>query len=220
MKRFNSVKSFIAIPPTTEPYSHTHHNGHDTMKSLRIALILVWSLMTWPDLVVASDLAVKLASNEHILLIRHANAPGVGDPPGYSLERCETQRVLGDDGKRQSVRIGDWLRLQGVSTGRVLSSVWCRCQQTAERLNFGPIQVEPALGSFFDEPDKGPLLNRQLQQLIAGELATKAGKALILVTHHVNIREFVGANIGSGDMVLARVTPQGTVLDYRVIQSP
>ena len=220
MKRFNSVKSFIAIPPTNDPYSHAHHNGHDTMKSLRIALILVWSLMTWPDPALASDLALKLASSEHILLIRHASAPGVGDPPGYSLERCETQRVLGDDGKRQSVRIGDWLRRQGVRTGRVLSSVWCRCQQTAERLNFGPIQVEPALGSFFDEPDKGPLQNRQLQQLIAGELPTKAGKALILVTHHVNIREFVGENIGSGDMVLARVTPQGTVLDYRVIQSP
>ncbi len=220
MKRFNSVKSFIAIAPTNDPYSHTHHNGHDTMKSLRIALILVWSLMTWPDPALASDLALKLASSEHILLIRHASAPGVGDPPGYSLERCETQRVLGDDGKRQSVRIGDWLRRQGVRTGRVLSSVWCRCQQTAERLNFGPIQIAPALGSFFDEPDKGPLQNRQLQRLIAGELPTKAGKALILVTHHVNIREFVGENIGSGDMVLARVTPQGTLLDYRVIQSP
>ena len=183
-------------------------------------MIFAGWLIAWAYPAFASELAQQLASSEHILLIRHAHAPGVGDPPGYSLERCETQRVLSDDGKRQSVRIGDWLRKQGVRTGRVLSSVWCRCQQTAERLNFGPIQIEPSLGSFFDEPGKGPAQNRQLQQLISRELLGKDGKALILVTHHVNIWEFVGANIGSGDMVLARVTPQGTLLDYRVIQSP
>jgi phosphohistidine phosphatase SixA len=190
------------------------------MNALRIALFLGWLLLAWPHAVLASDLATRLASSEHVLLMRHAYAPGVGDPPGYSLERCETQRVLSDDGKRQSLRIGDWLRSQGVRAGRVLSSVWCRCQQTAERLNYGPIQVEASLGSFFDEPDKGAQQNKQMQQVIARELSGKAGKALILVTHHVNIREFVGENIGSGDMVLARVTPQGTLLDYRVIQSP
>ena len=212
----------MARPGAIDPSANPRHIMKliDESKRLRISVIFAGWLIAWAYPAFASELAQQLASSEHILLIRHAHAPGVGDPPGYSLERCETQRVLSDDGKRQSVRIGDWLRKQGVRTGRVLSSVWCRCQQTAERLNFGPIQIEPSLGSFFDEPGKGPAQNRQLQQLISRELLGKDGKALILVTHHVNIWEFVGANIGSGDMVLARVTPQGTLLDYRVIQSP
>ena len=110
-----------------------------------------------------SDLSDRLKSKHHVLLMRHAYAPGVGDPPGYSLERCETQRTLNDEGKAQATRIGQWLRGQGVTQAQVLSSIWCRCQQTAERLNLGPVRVEAALASFFDDPaQEGP---RQAAQI-------------------------------------------------------
>ena len=171
--------------------------------------------LLWAGGAQASELADKLATGNHVLLMRHAYAPGVGDPAGYSLARCETQRTLDAGGKEQEQRIGQWLQAQGVRQAQVFTSIWCRCQQTAERLNLGKPVVEPSLASFFDTPAKAPAQNRQLQAFIAQALKTKGERALILVTHHVNILEFMGQNIGSGDMVLARVNAQGQMLDYQ-----
>ena len=58
----------------------------------------------------ATEIAQALHAHDYVLLMRHAYAPGVGDPPNYSLDRCEGQRLLNDEGKRQAVRNGDWLR--------------------------------------------------------------------------------------------------------------
>lgn len=168
----------------------------------------------------ASELSDRLQTSSYVLLMRHAYAPGVGDPSGYSLQRCESQRLLNEEGQAQAVRIGQWLRAQGVTHAQVHSSIWCRCQQTAERLRFGPVQIEPSLASFFDEPAQASSRNQSLQKFIAQKLQTKGNHALILVTHHVNIREFMGQDIGSGDMVLARVTPQGRLLDHKLFPSP
>jgi len=168
----------------------------------------------------ASDLSDLLKSDAYVLLVRHAYAPGVGDPPGYSLERCETQRVLNDEGRRQSERMGLWLRRQGVERAAVYSSVWCRCQETARRLQLGPVKIEPALASFFDQPQQAAEQTARLQAFVAQMLRTKKDQALILVTHHVNIRDYLGPDVGSGDMVLARVDAKGKVLGYKVYPSP
>jgi len=177
-------------------------------------------LMAFHGALYAGEVAERLKTANHVLLMRHAYAPGVGDPAGYSLENCESQRILNDQGKQQSVRIGQWLRDQGVAKADVYSSIWCRCQQTAERLGLGPVTVEPSLASFFDEPAKAPEQNRRLQEFVAKALKTKGDRALVLVTHHVNIQEFMGQNIGSGDMVLVRVNAQGKMLDYKRYPSP
>lgn len=168
----------------------------------------------------AAGVSDLLLTHDHVLLMRHAYAPGVGDPRGYVLGRCETQRVLNDDGKTQAVNIGRWLRAKGVQDARVFTSIWCRCQQTAELLNVGPVTIEPSLASFFDEPGQASARNTSLKAFIAQALRSKRNQALILVTHHVNIREFMGQDIGSGDMVLARVNPQGQLLSYQVFRSP
>ena len=168
----------------------------------------------------ASSLAEKLLSADYVLLMRHAYAPGVGDPPGYSLDRCETQRILDTQGKRQAERTGQWLRKQGIHHAVVLSSVWCRCQQTADLLGYGPITLEPTLDSFFDTPERAEAQNQALQRRLASLVSQPKRAPLILVTHHVNILQYVGENIGSGDMVLARVGPQGRVLEHLRIPSP
>ena len=155
-----------------------------------------------------------------MLLIRHAYAPGVGDPPGYSLERCDTQRVLNEQGRAQARRIGQWLKAQGLERAEVYTSVWCRCRQTAELLELGPVSVEPSLASFFDQYQRAAAQNQALQAFVAKALRAKKGQPLILVTHHVNIREFMGKDIGSGDMVLVRVDAQGRALDHRHYPSP
>lgn len=168
----------------------------------------------------ASELAERFKTGDHVLLMRHAYAPGVGDPPGFSLERCETQRLLNDQGKRQSVRIGQWLRTQGVERASVYTSAWCRTRQTAELLGFGQVTVEPSLASFFGQPQQAAAQNQRLQDFIARALRAMPGQPLILVTHHVNIREFIGKDVGSGDMVLARVDGQGRMIDLRLYPSP
>jgi phosphohistidine phosphatase SixA len=168
----------------------------------------------------ATELSQALQSPDYVLFMRHAYAPGVGDPPHYSLERCEGQRLLNDDGKRQATRIGEWLRQQGVQRASVMSSVWCRCTETASLLKFGEVKVEPSLASFFDVPSRAASQNAALKQLLSRALPSKGNNALILVTHHVNIAEFTGENIGSGDMVLAHIGPQGQLLDFRLYPSP
>ncbi len=186
----------------------------------RLFECLLWALaLAWSG-VHASELSDRLKSSHHVLLMRHAYAPGVGDPPGYSLQRCETQRVLNEEGIKQSLRIGRWLRAEGVDRAQVHSSTWCRCRQTAEKLGFGPVMIEPSLASFFDEPHMASARNQSLQDFVARALQAKGDQTLILVTHHVNIREFMGRDIGSGDMVLARVNAQGRVIDYKVYPSP
>ena len=168
----------------------------------------------------ASELSDQLSSDRYVLLMRHAHAPGVGDPLGYSLDRCETQRLLDDRGKSQAVRIGHWLRAQGVIQASVHASPWCRCRQTAELLDLGPVVIEPSLASFFDQPEQASSRNKSLQAFISKSLRLKNSRPLVLVTHHVNIREFVGQNVGSGDMVLAQVDANGRMLNYRLYPSP
>lgn len=168
----------------------------------------------------ANDLAENLRSSSYVLLMRHASAPGVGDPPNYKLDDCKTQRNLDTEGRRQAVVVGDWLRKQGIQSANVFSSIWCRCKETAALLNFNGYRVEPSLGSFFDEMAKAPESNRALRRFIDQHLKTKGDRALILVTHHVNILEFSGENVASGDMVLVKVDARGNRLSHEVIPRP
>ena len=168
----------------------------------------------------ASDLAEKLQSPDHILLMRHTLAPGVGDPANYSLSECKTQRNLSAEGREQAIVVGNWLRHQGIQNAEVYSSTWCRCKDTAQLLGYKGWQIEPTLASFFDDMSKAKIQNQRLQSFIAEKLKTKGQQALILVTHHVNIYEFMGENVSSGDLVLAKVDKQGKMLSYRVIPRP
>jgi phosphohistidine phosphatase SixA len=182
---------------------------------LLIAASLFSSLVTH-----ASDLSEQLKSPDHVLLMRHARAPGVGDPANYTLRDCKSQRNLDSEGRAQAKTVGNWLRKNGVDKAEVHSSAWCRCKDTAELLAFGDVTVQPSLGSFFDEMHKASERNQALQLFIAGKMKAKGDKALILVTHHVNIFEFMGENIASGDMVLAKVNTAGKMISYKLIPRP
>ena len=152
--------------------------------------------------------------------MRHTLAPGVGDPANYTLVDCKTQRNLSAEGRQQAVIVGDWLRHQGVKSADVYSSDWCRCKDTAQLLGFKGWQIEPTLASFFDEMHKAQAQNQRLQSFIVEKLKTKGKQPLILVTHHVNIFEFMGENVSSGDLVLAKVDAQGKMQSYQVIPRP
>jgi phosphohistidine phosphatase SixA len=168
----------------------------------------------------ASELSEALKKSDHVLLMRHALAPGVGDPAGYSLQDCKTQRNLDSKGREQAQRTGQWLKKQGVSEALLFTSAWCRCKETAESLALGVPVQEASLNSFFDDMRQGAQSNSRLQKFISSQLKIKGTKALILVTHHVNIAEFMGQNVGSGDMVLAKVDTNGKVLSFKIYPSP
>lgn len=143
------------------------------------------------------------------ILLRHAQTErGVGDPPGFRLGDCATQRNLSDEGRRQSQRIGAALADADVRVDRVLSSQWCRCLDTA-RLAFPRHAVEPfaALNSFFDDRSSEPSQTREARARIA---AVRPPGNAVFVTHHVNILALTGVAVGSGEAVL--VLPPDRVL--------
>jgi len=193
------------------------------MKMLKKSLIkLLWVVfgLVVSFQVCASELSELLKKPDHVLLMRHAIAPGIGDPAGYKLQDCKTQRNLDATGRAQAQKTGQWLKAQGVGNALVFSSAWCRCKETAENLAFGTPALEASLNSFFDDMRQGSQSNANLQKFIANQLKAKGDKALVLVTHKVNITQFTGETIGSGDMVLAKVNAAGKMISFKTYPSP
>ena len=162
----------------------------------------------------------NLNDGHHVLLMRHADAPGIGDPPGYKLNQCATQRNLGERGRKQSELIGAWLSKQGIDKAQVFSSPWCRCIDTAKLLKKGAVTIEASLGSFFDEMALEKTQTQALETFIKNTLAKKSQPPLILVTHHVNIQAFTGKVVTVGDMVLVKVNQAGQYIDHVHFPSP
>ena len=143
------------------------------------------------------------------VLLRHAQTdPGIGDPPGFRLGDCATQRNLSAEGRQQAQRIGAALAARGVRIDQVLSSQWCRCLETA-RLAFpkGKVEPYPALNSFFEDRSAEAQQTREAAARIA---AIRAPANVVFVTHQVNILAVAGVSVGSGEAVLVR-SAGGTV---------
>ncbi|QWE00063.1 histidine phosphatase family protein [Polynucleobacter sp. JS-Mosq-20-D10] len=167
-----------------------------------------------------SELANKLNDGTHVLLMRHADAPGYGDPKNYQIGQCSTQRNLGDLGRKQAKNTGDWLSSQGIGQAKVYSSPWCRCVDTATLLNKGEVKKEAALGSFFDDMSLATKQTDELTKRIAVERKQFPSTPIIMVTHHVNIQSYVGVVVNSGDMVLVKVDPAGKPISFKLYPSP
>jgi len=190
------------------------------IQSSLLKWVMLGVVMTGSFQVSASELSEALKKSDAVLLMRHALAPGIGDPAGYKLQDCKSQRNLDATGRAQAQKTGQWLKAQGVGNALVFTSAWCRCKETAENLAFGTPVLEPSLNSFFDDMRQGPQSNVNLQKFIVGQLKSKGDKALILVTHHVNIAEFTAENVGSGDMVLAKVNSAGKLVSFKIYPNP
>jgi phosphohistidine phosphatase SixA len=190
------------------------------IQSSLLKWLMLGVVMTGSFQASASELSESLKKSDSVLLMRHALAPGIGDPTGYKLQDCKSQRNLDATGRAQAQKTGQWLKAQGVGNALVFTSAWCRCKETAENLAFGTPVLEPSLNSFFDDMRQGPQSNVNLQKFIVGQLKSKGDKALILVTHHVNIAEFTGENVGSGDMVLAKVNSAGKLVSFKIYPNP
>lgn len=149
-----------------------------------------------------------LGTPGHFAMIRHALAPGTGDPPSFRIDDCSTQRNLSDAGRAQARRIGDRFRRHGIAAALVYSSQWCRCMETARLLDLGEARPQPVLNSFFSRPDRASPQTRELRAWLASRTDRTP---LVLVTHQVNITELTGVYPASGELVVVQRLPDERV---------
>jgi broad specificity phosphatase PhoE len=169
---------------------------------LLLVAIAIWAL---PAPAAASDAVWSLLrGGGQVVLLRHGTTtPGVGDPPGFRLEDCATQRNLSEEGRSESRRIGTAFRARSVPVGQVLSSPWCRCLETA-RLAFGRAERWTALNNLFGNR------SREAEQVAA--MRERVGQRpaegnLVLVTHGSTIQALTGQSVAMGEFLV--VTPEG-----------
>jgi phosphohistidine phosphatase SixA len=172
--------------------------------SFRILLMILAGICL-PDLSRGAserlDALHALKSGGGVLMIRHANAPGSGDPANFKIGDCATQRNLDERGRAQARAIGVFLRHHGIVKARLYSSQWCRCLETARLMNIGAVQQLPALNSFFSRPDDREPRIAALKAFLAEQ--PRDGRPIILITHYVTIAALTGEGVSSGEgMVL------------------
>lgn len=146
-----------------------------------------------------------------VLIMRHTLAPGTGDPAGFVLEDCSTQRNLSNEGKQQAKRWGQLLRDKYSADITVYSSQWCRCLDTARLMGLTPPTPLPALNSFFAGRGDG---DSQTQALLQRFSSTQTAQPAVLVTHQVNFTALTGIFPRSGEATILALplTQPATVL--------
>jgi phosphohistidine phosphatase SixA len=146
----------------------------------------------------------ELRAGGLVVLIRHASTvAGLGDPEGFRLGDCSTQRNLSEAGREESRRIGARFRSEGVAVQEVLTSPWCRCRDTA-MLAFGRAEDWEPLSSFFDYPHREPEFSERVRKRIASYQRRKMTGNVVMVTHNVNIAALSRHSVAPGEMVLMR----------------
>ena len=171
-------------------------------------LVAAWACAHSAHAAASGEIWDLLKDGTHVALFRHASTvPGLGDPPGFRVDDCTTQRNLSAAGREESRRIGEAFRRHGVPVGRVLSSRWCRCLDTA-RLAFGRVESWPPLDSFFEDRSRESGQTAAVRALLAEPVT---GGTLVLVTHQVNITALTGIVPAAGEMVVLSRRPDGGV---------
>jgi len=179
-------------------------------RSTALAALLVAALAL-PAAAAARDGADAWAALKEpgtVAIMRHARAPGGGDPAGFRLGDCSTQRNLDDAGREQARRIGRAFRDNGIKVDRVLTSQWCRCRDTAELLDLAPVEAFPALNSFFEDRSTRDQQTAAVRDFLAD---APDSEKLVLVTHQVNITALTDVFPSSGEVVVIEVGEDGAV---------
>jgi phosphohistidine phosphatase SixA len=174
------------------------------------AFTLCAALFAWEPIVARDGPPAlqRLAEPRTHAILRHAIAPGGGDPAGFTLGDCSTQRNLDDRGRDQARAIGAAFREAGVTVDHLLTSQWCRAAETARLLDLGPVTEEPALNSFFADRSTRDEQTAATRALLA---ALPAGETAVLVSHQVNISALTGVYPRSGEVVILHSAEDGSI---------
>ena len=171
------------------------------MKFLRFFIIIFISLTTPIKADLYKNLINQLEDGGKLIFIRHAYAPGNGDPAGFNLNDCSTQRNLSEEGKIQAKYIGEFFKNNNIKIDRVLSSEWCRCKETA-LIAFKKFSTKNFLNSFYSSKF---VKNKDKQVSALNDYIKKfkSNDNLILVTHYVLISEVLNYGPSSGEIVVS-----------------
>ena len=178
------------------------------MKKIISLLFIFISLVFSNQAFSNDDLIQSLKEGGKIIFIRHAYAPGGGDPDNFDVNDCSTQRNLNNEGISQSKLIGEFFVKNKIQIDQVLSSEWCRCKDTA-KYAFKNFKTFNALNSFFSSKF-AQNEDKQIKDLKNFIQNWKSEKNLVLVTHYVVISSMLNMAVGSGEIVI-------TNNDYDVI---
>ena len=178
------------------------------MTRLLLAAALVAACFLPPLPTAADARFARLSEPGVVAILRHAVAPGTGDPANFALDDCTTQRNLDTQGREQARKIGAAIRAAGATVDRVVTSQWCRCRDTARLLDLGPVEDLPALNSFFRNRDRAGPQTAELRLFLLGLLPAET---VVLVTHQVNITALTGRIPTSGEVFLLEIGRDGTI---------
>ena len=157
-----------------------------------------------PGVALETDAWRRLREGNYVVLVRHAaTVAGLGDPPGFRIDDCNTQRNLSDEGRADARRIGEKFRAERVRIAKVYTSPWCRCRETA-MLAFGQAEDWSPLSSIFDVPHHEAEYTERVKKRIALYARKPPGGTVIMVTHNVNIAALSKHSVATGEMVLMR----------------
>ena len=173
--------------------------GNLKLQKLLTYIILV-TLLVATEVTARSEIeTVKKSISANVVFLRHALAPGLGDPLDFTKEDCSTQRNLNDEGRSQARLIGDYLKKSNIRFSEILTSEWCRCIDTAKELDLGQWETFSGLNSFFQGHEKKYQVMDKLWKKID---SLNFSDLVLLVTHQVVITEITGEVPRSGEMVL------------------
>jgi broad specificity phosphatase PhoE len=168
----------------------------------------VLALPLTPLAAAAADPWAMLAQDGVVVLFRHALAPGTGDPIGFKLSECATQRNLNDEGRAQARKLGDEFAKRNIKIGKVVHSQWCRARETAELAfaRFAKPQPEPLFNSFFQDRSREPAQTQSAKRWLE---SWSGPGVLVVVSHQVNISAISGEFMGVGEGVVMRRRAKG-----------
>ena len=171
------------------------------MKFFKFLLIISISLTTSIKADLNKKLINQLEDGGKLIFIRHAYAPGSGDPNNFNLNDCSTQRNLNEDGIKQAKNIGNFFKKNKIKIYKVFSSEWCRCKETA-KIAFNDFSTKNFLNSFYS-PKFQKNKSKQVKELSNYVQNLDSKKNLILITHYVLIYEILGYAPSSGEIVIS-----------------
>ena len=171
------------------------------MKFFKFLIIIFISLTSSIKADLNKNLINQLEEGGKLIFIRHAYAPGSGDPNNFNLNDCSTQRNLNEDGRKQAQYIGEFFIKNKIKIEKVISSEWCRCKETS-KIAFKNFSTNNFLNSFYSAQylkNKDKQINA-LNNYISN---FKSNKNLVLVTHYVLISEVLNYAPSSGEIVVS-----------------
>jgi len=141
-----------------------------------------------------------LSEGGKLIFIRHAYAPGEGDPNNFDILNCTSQRNLNSKGIEQAKKIGIFFLENDIMIDKILSSEWCRCKQTA-KYAFKNYETKSFLNSFFSQKFNDNK-DKQIKELKEYIKKWNGKSNLIFVTHYVVILETLDISVSSGEIVV------------------